>query len=85
LIREHRAVPGFMSFALALAVMGWAALRLQRSEATLTLALCLSLGLFFLFGRQAFCNYYFLIQGLWIMGLGWLAKSARVDARPLRC
>jgi hypothetical protein len=39
----------------------------------LVLAGSLCMGLFFFFGKQAFLNYYFLIQGIWLIGLaaGW--------------
>jgi hypothetical protein len=65
-------IPGGTGLAVALFTMA-RAWRLARRLGPLVLAGSLCMGLFFFFGKQAFLNYYFLIQGIWLIGLaaGW--------------
>jgi hypothetical protein len=51
-------------------------LRLRRDLAALLLVACLSLLCFFAFGRQAFCNYYYLVCGAALVALADTEASA---------
>lgn len=61
--RTGRIVPTWVGFLAALLpVAGAWAFRIPRTPAVLLLASCLAFGLFYLLGRQAFCNYYYLLD-----------------------
>ncbi len=57
-------LPSWVGFVAALAPIAWVArvARLPRRLAPLLLASSVAFGLFYLLGRQAFCNYYYLLD-----------------------
>ncbi len=59
--RTGFAVPTWVGFLAALGPVALLA-RLRRELSPLLLASCLAFGLFYVLGRQAFCNYYYLLD-----------------------
>jgi hypothetical protein len=53
--------PSWVGFLAALAPVAWIR-RYPRNATSLLLASCVAFGLFYVFGRQAFCNYYYLLD-----------------------
>jgi hypothetical protein len=54
-------VPSWVGFAAALVPFAWLR-RVPREVGPLLLGSCLVFGLFYVLGRQAFCNYYYLLD-----------------------
>jgi hypothetical protein len=66
---------------LAAAALPYALLpRVGRGTAELALVACLSLLGFFVLGRQAFCNYYYLVCGAALVALAAGGPAVRADA-----
>jgi hypothetical protein len=63
---------GFASAAASLGVLGW----IPRALGPLLLASSLSFLLFYVLGRQAFCNYYYLLGPTWLFAAATLARPA---------
>ncbi len=63
---------GFASAAASLGVLRW----IPRALGPLLLASSLSFLLFYVLGRQAFCNYYYLLGPTWLFAAATLARPA---------
>ncbi len=67
-------LPSWLGFAASVASLGalaWA----PRKLGPLLLASSLTFLVFYLLGRQAFCNYYYLLGATWLFAAGSLAES----------
>jgi hypothetical protein len=67
-------LPSWVGFAASVGSLGalaWA----QRRLGALLLASSLTFLVFYLLGRQAFCNYYYLLGATWLFAAGSLAES----------
>ncbi len=70
-------VPPWVGFAAALVPMAWLR-RVPREVGPLLLGSCLVYGLFYVLGRQAFCNYYYLLDATALFA----AAALRAPADP---
>jgi hypothetical protein len=70
-------IPSWVGFASALLPLAWAR-RIPRELGPLLLGACVVFGLFYLLGRQAFCNYYYLLDATALFAAATLtARSGR--------
>ena len=65
--------PSWVGFVAALAPFAWLS-RIPRTLAPLLLGSCVCFGLFYVLGRQAFCNYYYLLDATVLFAAATLAK-----------
>jgi hypothetical protein len=65
--------PSWVGFVAALAPIAWLT-RIPRTLAPLLLGSCVCFGLFYVLGRQAFCNYYYLLDATVLFAAATLAK-----------
>jgi hypothetical protein len=74
-------VPAWVGFAGALAPFAWLR-RVPREVGPLLLGSCLVFGLFYLLGRQAFCNYYYLLDATALFAAASLTAPRASPASP---
>jgi hypothetical protein len=66
-------VPSWVGFVSALVPMLWLK-KIPRRPSPLLLGSCVAFGLFYLLGRQAFCNYYYLLDATALFAAATLAE-----------
>ncbi len=80
LARRHIYLPGWLPFVLAGAVAAIAWRKKTLSPSAQFSACAFSLGVFFAFNKQAYCNYYFLVIGLLACSLASVAEVPSLEA-----
>jgi hypothetical protein len=71
------AIPTWVGFVAALVPYAWLR-RVPREMGPLLLGPCLVFGLFYAFGRQAFCNYYYLLDATALFAAAALRASSHL-------
>ena len=79
-LRTGRIVPTWVGFLAALGPVALLA-RIRRELSTLLLGSCLAFGLFYVLGRQAFCNYYYLLDATALFAAATLAMREAWSGR----
>ena len=73
----HQQPPALISFVVAAAASALALWRLPRTPAGFSAAIAMTFFAFFVFNKQAFCNYYFFVVGaLYASVAAWHAPEA---------